>query len=231
MTLRLTALTAAALFAISTGVFAQTTETEATETATDQDAAPQAAPETATETAAGTAPAGDAAAEEVPGGLNLGLVDAVPQVGQTYVRNLEGDWEVQCIKSEDGENEPCQIYQLLFDEAGNAVAEMSLFRLPDGGQAVAGATVAVPLETALQAQLRIAVDKGNPKRYQFSHGDSAGCYARIGLTNEDVNAFKRGANATMVIVPVLAPDQEVSLNMSLKGFTASYEQSSIVVGQ
>lgn len=228
MTSRLTALTAAALFAMGTGVFAQTTDTEAAEATPEPGPATQTAPEAPTE----AAPAPDnAEAAEVPGGLSLGEVDAVPQVGQTYVRNLEGDWEVQCIKSEDGENEPCQIYQLLFDEAGNPVAELSLFRLPEGGQAVAGATVAVPLETALQAQLRIAVDNGKAKRYPYSHCDSAGCYARIGLTNEDVTAFKRGAKASMVIVPVLAPDQEVALTMSLTGFTASYEQSSVVVGQ
>ena len=55
-----------------------------------------------------------------------------------------------------------------------------------------------------------------------------GCYARMGLTPEDVNAFKRGSEAVITIVPALAPDQQVKLTLSLSGFTASYGKVSII---
>ena len=35
--------------------------------------------------------------------------------------------------------------------------------------------------------------------------------------------FKKGANATMTIVPFVAPDQKVELKVSLKGFTAGLD--------
>ena len=161
------------------------------------------------------------------GDLNLGEDTSKPQVGQTYVREIERDWEIQCVRTEDGENEPCQMYQLLQNEVGNPVAEVSLFKLPQGGQAVAGATVIVPLETALQAQLRIAVDGAQSKRYPYSLCNQVGCFARIGLTKSDLNGFKKGAKAVVTIVPFVAQDQQIQLEMSLKGFTASYGKTTV----
>jgi len=161
------------------------------------------------------------------GDLSLGEDTSVPQVGQTYVREVVQDWEIQCVKTETGEDEPCQMYQLLQNEAGNPVAEVSLFKLPQGGQAVAGATVIVPLETALQAQLRIAVDGAQSKRYPYSLCNQIGCFARIGLTNSDLNGFKRGAKAVVTIVPFVAQDQQIQLEMSLNGFTASFDKTTV----
>lgn len=200
MMTRLSALSTAAIIALSGSVFAQ-------ETATEEADKPIAPIET---------------------DLSLGEDATAPQIGQTYIREEEQDWEIQCIRVEEGNDEPCQMYQLLNDADGNPVAEVSLFRLPKGGQAVAGATVVVPLETSLQAQLRIAVDGGKGKRYPYSFCNQVGCFARIGLTESDVNGFKRGAKAQVTIVPFLAPDQQVNLDLSLKGFTASFDKTTVV---
>lgn len=200
MMTRLSALSTAAIIALSGSVFAQ-------ETATEEADKPIAPIET---------------------DLTLGEDASTPQIGQTYIREEEQDWEIQCIRVEEGNDEPCQMYQLLNDGDGNPVAEVSLFRLPKGGQAVAGATVVVPLETSLQAQLRIAVDGGKGKRYPYSFCNQVGCFARIGLTESDVNGFKRGAKAQVTIVPFLAPDQQVNLDLSLKGFTASFDKTTVV---
>jgi invasion protein IalB len=160
--------------------------------------------------------------------LSLGEDASTPEIGQTYIREEEQDWEIQCVRVDEGTEEPCQMYQLMKDSDGNPVAEVSIFRLPSGGQAIAGATIIVPLETSLQAQLRVAVDGSQGKRYPYSFCNPVGCFARIGLTQSDVNGFKRGAAATVTIVPFLAPDQKVELNMSLKGFTASFDKSTVV---
>ena len=145
-----------------------------------------------------------------------------PQDDGTYIRETEGDWAIQCLRVPEGQEEPCQMYQLLRDEQDNSVAEVSIFQLQPGGQVVAGGTFVVPLETLLTEKMTIQVDSGQAKRYDFSFCTRIGCYARVGFTEADINAFRRGAVAKVTIVPALAPDQKVTLDMSLTGFTAGY---------
>ncbi len=155
------------------------------------------------------------------GASDLSLGQTVLQVGTIYTRDTYGDWEVRCSKTADGKD-PCRLYQLMQDDKGNSVAEINLFNLPSGQAAVAGATIAVPLETLLTEQLTLGIDDGNAKRYPYSWCSSLGCYARIGLTAADIANFERGATGTVSIVPVAAPDARVALTMSLKGFTSGF---------
>ncbi|MEE9426532.1 MAG: invasion associated locus B family protein [Paracoccaceae bacterium] len=166
----------------------------------------------------------DAEAPSSDSSLSLGqeLVDG-EIVGTTYVRETYGDWALRCIRTADGKD-PCQLYQLMKDGNGNSVAEISLFELPAGQQAVAGATIAAPLETLLTEQLTLQVDGGGSKRYPFSYCASQACYVRIGLTAQDLDGFQRGASATVIIVPVAAPDTHLGLNLSLSGFTNGYKE-------
>ena len=181
----------------------------------------------AQEAATPEAPTGDAA---VASDLSMGTeVDengqpvraAADGVGTAYSQAKFEAWEQRCIRTEDG-SDPCQLYQLLMDSEGNAVAEFSMFNLPAGGQAVAGATVIVPLETLLTENLLMAVDGGKAKVYPFTFCSAIGCVARIGFTAAEIEQFKKGAKAVMTIVPVVAPDQKVTVELSLKGFTAGY---------
>jgi len=170
----------------------------------------------------------DASEPETGAQLDLGQpVDDGPQLGERYSKDKFGDWDLACIKIE-ADVDPCSMLQILTDESGNAVAEMSLFRLDGDGQAVAGATVIVPLETLLPAQLTIAIDGANGKRYNYSYCNPIGCVATIGLTQEDIDALKRGNSAVISLVPAPAPDQRVSLELSLKGFTAGYDVVDVV---
>lgn len=140
----------------------------------------------------------------------------------TYIKETHGDWSLRCFRTEEGDD-PCQLYQLLREAQGNPVAEMSIFDIEDQGGAVAGGTVIVPLFTLLTEELKISVDGGNPKSYPFRVCTESGCIAQIGLTNDDVAAFKRGVNATLAIVPAQAPDQTVQINVSLLGFTKGFD--------
>ena len=146
-----------------------------------------------------------------------------PAEGESYVGATFTDWELVCVKAAEGED-PCQMYQLLRDGQGNATAEITLFPLPAGQEAVAGATVLTPLETLLTAELIMQVDDGSAKRFPFTFCTAIGCIARVGFTAEDVDAFRRGSTATWSVVPVAAPDQVINLNMSLKGFTAAFTE-------
>ncbi len=166
---------------------------------------------------------------EIESQLSLGQdADAADGLGKPYTKEVNGAWELRCLKTETPEQDPCQMYQLMDDGQGAPVAEFSLFRLPGEGKAKAGATVIVPLETALPNQLTVQIDGGQAKRYPYAFCNQLGCYSRIGLTQEDVAAFKRGREAVLTIIPALAPDQQVKLTMSLEGFTASYDKVSVI---
>ena len=180
---------------------------------------------------AGQAPAGDpapataadpAASPAVPG-LSLGeqVTDESP-IGTTYVAQSFDAWQLTCTKSETGVD-PCQLYQLMQDDQGNSVAEVSMFNLPKGQQAVAGATIVTPLETLLTAQVTMRIDNGAAKRYPFTFCAPVGCIARVGFTEAELAGFRKGAKGTVVIVPAMLPDEQVPITMSLKGFTAAYE--------
>lgn len=195
-------LSAVALIALSASVHAQTTTTS--------------------EEVKPAAPAEEPAAKDGEDQLDLGqpVVDG-PQLGERYSQKKFDDWDMACIKTE-AEKDPCSLLQILEDETGNPMAEFSLFRISNGSQAVAGATVVVPLETLLPAQLTISVDGSPGKRYNYSFCNPIGCVAQIGLTEADVAALKKGKVATISLRPAPAPDEIVTLDMSLKGFTAGY---------
>lgn len=185
---------------------------------------------TGTDTPATDAPASDAPATDAPADAAAPAADpatdqtqAGPQVGQPYVRETFGDWALRCLKAEEGQLDPCQLYQLLQDADGNNVAEISTFPLPEDQEAAAGATIVVPLETLLTQQLRLTVDNGEPKVYPFTFCNTAGCVARIGFTDAEVAQMKRGSKAVLRMVPAAAPDQEVILDVSLSGFTAGFD--------
>ncbi|MEI4470074.1 invasion associated locus B family protein [Frigidibacter sp. MR17.24] len=167
-----------------------------------------AAPATDAPAAAADAPAADAPAEDAP--------------GSTYIAATHGDWQQRCVHTEDG-TDPCQLFQLLKDGQGNSVAEFSLFGLPPGQQAVAGATIMTPLETLLTEQVTFQIDNGEAKRYPFTFCAPQGCVARVGFTQAEIDAMKKGNSAKLAIAPLAAPNERVALNISLKGFTAGLD--------
>ena len=200
MTKTLLHLSLAALLAFSTAAGAQ-------EAATDSDAP--------------TEGEGTAAAPVV--GLDTGR--EVNAEDQSYIKETHGDWSVRCFPNE-GQEELCQMYQLLTEAGGNPVAEFTLYKLSNAGTVAAGATIAVPLGTLLTEEMKLSVDGGKAKSYAYSFCTMAGCFSRIGLTGPEVEAMKLGAEAQIEIIPAQAPDQTVRIGVSLSGFTAAYDAAS-----
>ena len=132
-----------------------------------------------------------------------------PQPGQTYIRETHGDFELRCIKLPEDrtEDDPCALYQLLENDSGQAVAEFSIFRLPPGGQAVAGATLVAPLETLLTQDVQMRIDEGPVRRYPFVYCNAGGCMARLGFTAEEVEG-RRIRLVRVRLLPVDAPDDD-----------------------
>jgi len=192
--LKIMAVTAA--IALTAPAFAQSTETEA--------------------------PA-DEAAQDAPRADGLSLGAEEQQIGETYILSEHGDWDLRCIRAPEGQQDPCQLYQLLEDQNGNSVAEINLFNLPADDKLAAGATIVTPLETLLTQQLRMSVDGSKAKVYPFTFCTQIGCFSRVGFTDGDVATFKRGNEAKISVVPAQAPDQRVELTVSLTGFTAGFD--------
>lgn len=151
------------------------------------------------------------------------------QEDPSYIKATHDDWQIKCFRTgAEGQEDLCQMYQLLKESGGNPVAEFSIYKLPEGSPVVAGATIAAPLGTLLTEEIKVSVDAGKAKSYSYSFCTMAGCFARIGLTQEDIDAMKRGVKVTIEIVPAQAPDQQVRIDASLKGFTAAFDEASVL---
>lgn len=151
------------------------------------------------------------------------LTKETAALGQIYVAGKSDPWETRCTKT-DGAKDPCQLFQLLRDDKGGAVAEVNLFGVLPGGKAAAGAAIVAPLETLLSTGVVIQIDDEEPKVYPFAFCNSYGCVSRLGFTAEELELLKTGKSAEITIVPAAAPDNKVVLTMSLSGFTAGFDE-------
>lgn len=155
-----------------------------------------------------------------PGGDLVVGQELAPAVGQLYAREAHGDWQVRCFVAPEGQEDPCQLYQRMPGADGNPTADMNFFLPPEGAGVAGGGTLVAPLQTLLTAGVVISIDGAPPRRYPFSFCDQTGCFARMGFTEGEILGFKEGTSAQVILVPALAPDQQVVATMSLAGFTA-----------
>ncbi len=165
-------------------------------------------------------------APQAEAGTDLDLGETGPRIGEQYVKEKSGDWEISCLKAENGED-PCAMVQVLSGQQGEPIAEITVGKLPEGGAAVAWANVIVPLETLLQAQLALSIDGAPRKLYNYHHCVPVGCVAQLGLTQGDVDAMKAGTKAVLSLVPARFPDQILDMEMSLSGFTSAFDGLSV----
>lgn len=215
----------------ATGTTAPAAEAkDAADAATKAADAANDAAKAASDAAAADAPAADAPAADAPAtpaaDAPAAAKDDAPQTGTYYAKETFGDWTLRCIKTAEG-HDPCELYQLMKDDKGTAVAEATLIPLFGGGKAVAGATLVAPLETDLLHGIAVQVDAGKKRGYPFNFCAPVGCVARMGFTADELAQLKRGNKATVSLLPYGAPEAEMfNLNLSLKGFTAGYDELS-----
>ncbi|MEM7296198.1 MAG: invasion associated locus B family protein [Pseudomonadota bacterium] len=144
-------------------------------------------------------------------------------LGAEYDIESYGDWTVRCLRVE-GNQDPCSLYQLMRNVESSPIAEVSLFPLfSDDSEAIAAAVFTVPLETFLRVGLTLSVDGDEIRRYPYEFCNEAGCVARVGLTQADVDAFRRGSKGVLTLVPASSRETEVKVVMSLSGFTAGFD--------
>lgn len=149
-------------------------------------------------------------------------VPAGPEVAATF-----RDWQILCTTVDAAGTQSCEMYQLLHDQAGSAIAEISIVALPFGADFAAGVTVTTPLETFLPTGMGWYVGErpadGQMRVEGFRVCTVVGCIVRMGLSPDEIDTMKAGANATIMIAPFVAINQPVAITVSLAGFTAAYE--------
>ena len=162
------------------------------------------------------------AAQEASG-LSLGKpLETIRKPGEIYLAGNKGDWNVRCITGNTGEIDKCEIQQLLFLNGNSPIADISIFKLPEGEPAVAAANVMVPLETLLTKKFRFAFSEGSVKEFPYSFCNQNGCLVRMGLLEEDIEAMKKGSSSELSITHISSPDASINLSLSLSGFTAAF---------
>lgn len=159
-----------------------------------------------------TAGEAEAAAEAAPADA---AAPAQPQITTTR----HGDWEVGCLEGTTN----CEMQQLALDSDGNPVILARVVRLPAGSEAEGLAIFNTPLGTLLQPGLGFQIDTGERAALPFEWCVQEGCIVRLGLRGEDVAAMKRGRAANLTVASIAAPDQPLTLTLSLSGFTAAYD--------
>lgn len=134
------------------------------------------------------------------------------------VEAVHGDWQIRCRSDNNG----CFMYQLAIDARDVPIAEMSIVPLQAEDGRVAGFTVVTPLRTLLPEGVALQIDNGRVQKYQFGWCTEAGCASRFAVREDGLNLFKRGNKVRLTVRSVEKPDAPVVLDVSLKGFTAAF---------
>ena len=157
-------------------------------------------------------------------GLSLGKpLETIREPGEIYLAGNKGDWNVRCVTANPGEIDKCEIQQLLFLNENSPIADISIFKLPEGERAVAAANVMVPLETLLTKKFRFAFSEESVKEFPYSFCNQNGCLVRMGLLEEDIEAMKKGSSSELSITHISSPEASINLSLSLNGFTAAFD--------
>ena len=157
-------------------------------------------------------------------GLSLGKpLETIREPGEIYLAGNKGDWNVRCVTANPGEIDKCEIQQLLFLNENSPIADISIFKLPEGERAVAAANVMVPLETLLTKKFRFAFSEESVKEFPYSFCNQNGCLVRMGLLEEDIEAMKKGSSSELSITHISSPEASINLSLSLNGFTSAFD--------
>ena len=157
-------------------------------------------------------------------GLSLGKpLETIREPGEIYLAGNKGDWNVRCVTANPGEIDKCEIQQLLFLNENSPIADISIFKLPEGERAIAAANVMVPLETLLTKKFRFAFSEESVKEFPYSFCNQNGCLVRMGLLEEDIEAMKKGSSSELSITHISRPEASINLSLSLNGFTAAFD--------
>ncbi|MEM7238725.1 MAG: invasion associated locus B family protein [Pseudomonadota bacterium] len=146
---------------------------------------------------------------------------AAPGLAQEQeTRATHGAWKVICIAGSDR----CAMEQVAKSSKGDDALLMRINKVDaqaqDGTKIPASAEIIVPLGVILPAGLRVQIDTGKTRATGFQMCVQIGCLSQDVISEEFLADLKKGSTAKMTLV--LPRDGEVSVNISLSGFTKAF---------
>ncbi|MCG7521620.1 invasion associated locus B family protein [Ruegeria sp. Ofav3-42] len=153
-------------------------------------------------------------------GLALFHVTALAQVAEPQPREeVFSDWRVTCQAKEQGF--VCQMQQSVSaEEDGPPVFLLSVSDNEDTGQSYA--VITVPVGVYLAPGIELHVDKRRPFKVLYEVCDQLGCHAGFRLNGDVLAAFRKGLEVRARVWT--ARDKAIDFPVSLRGFTAAYNQ-------
>ena len=146
---------------------------------------------------------------------------AAPALAQTEdeLKATHGDWEIRCLKG----TEACAMSQVGKTEDGKRALLVTIQRVTgastnDGKAIPAAMTVQTPLGILIPYGLRIKIDDDKVIPLPLSRCIPAGCVSQAPMLDEAVGKMKAGSKAVFGFYL----ENEILVNVSLKGFTAAY---------
>ncbi|MEM7507168.1 MAG: invasion associated locus B family protein [Pseudomonadota bacterium] len=143
------------------------------------------------------------------------------QAQEQEVRATHGSWQILCLQGTDA----CAMQQVGKSAQGEDALVMRISRVEgatseDGQVIPATAEIIAPLGVILSTGLRVQVDGGQVRATGFQICLANGCLAQDVMSEKFVNDMKGGSTAKVLLV--LPQQGEVSVNLSLSGFTKAF---------
>ncbi|GGE42133.1 invasion associated locus B family protein [Actibacterium pelagium] len=150
--------------------------------------------------------------------------ETTPEIGATYIKEENGEWTLRCARAPIGQTDPCDMFQLLTNPEGQAVAEVSVQTLNASGEFIADLVIIAPLGLLLPAGVQVKIDGRDAGRIPFIVCNKNSCVAKAGLKEADVQALKAGNVTQLAFVPADRSLSPFGGDISLTGFTASFNK-------
>ncbi|MEM7176059.1 MAG: invasion associated locus B family protein [Pseudomonadota bacterium] len=150
----------------------------------------------------------------------VSFATAQQQQPEQEVREKHGAWEIICIKGTDN----CSMRQIGKSAKGEDALLVTITKVTakaqDGTAIPATAEIMAPLGVLLPAGIRVQIDSGKVRGTGFQVCIQVGCLAQDAVSGEFLGDLKAGSTAKMMLV--LPGQGEVSVNISLSGFTKAF---------
>ncbi|MDF2094627.1 invasion associated locus B family protein [Aquibaculum arenosum] len=128
------------------------------------------------------------------------------------------DWSLRCLG--EAEQRRCELVQPVDDpETGEPV--MAMVIAPSGPDSVPVAWFVMPLGVLLPPGIGLSIDDAEPDRLPIRHCEPGGCLAPLELSDEVQRRLRSGV--TLEVLAYDIDEQQVSVPLSLMGFTAGME--------
>ncbi len=164
----------------------------------------------------GFAVAQDSESEEQAQEATEGRVDVATEEGEQ--RSPEDNWLKVCDPLENGEK-ACILRQVVLQD-GQFIGSF-LLRDDPGQESRLLAVAAVPLGVLLPFGVTWQIDGGKPVRVPYMLCDPQSCASQLVINEAYVNSLKKGA--TLKLTAKNRQNKDLTINIDLSGFTATYE--------